>query len=905
MSDNRNRGKTTRPPPRRDAERARRDGDSAEEEEPETYNDVPRNASWAWITAFFAILTLMIVLIVIFSKPQNKHKSAAFGESVGGSAAFTSGIYFVHDYELNLAFLAMQNITNTCSPPTFPTPDPIYNILHTGTYADTLASWAALKALVSGTGPNQCIFYGIMEMELLTGLAEGPADICQGYMSAGLQYFAVNNFTQAQTASFLNYIQLAVLAAYPLNLYWRNSLGSLNWDINLANEINTLVLAFLDPSSPASARDIQAVTTGFCNPYFASDLPAYTNPTLLTQLSFPWEGLIARQSHTLMATALQDAIGYMGPTPGSNMSAIYIIDPGGENGLENNTLVQLLLANIAPTPAPVVLTTMSVADALSAIAQSLFMSAGSSIINPAAVPVMIIGRYVDSMQAYQSFQTPSGTAYILLSNDDPNNLLHGADLGTVLQNAGASGSMSVLDLQIEQAFEYALGPAFHPQKAVSDFVNLIIGTTVQAGSTAALGLLPTFAMAFTLSAGVDLGGRYDGELMIVDLEAGGVSTGYKFHTFAMQLTETVANVTMNSSSTAAFGSGTPPAALPSKFSWRTQMPQCLPPVINQGACNDCWAISTTHAMSARLCIASGGATSAAQFLSLQQVVACSTNLITNTDGCDAQYPSTAFTFMMGDVTTTQCMPSVFTGTKAGGCPAQCTNGAQPPLAGGILGGSYASLQTPQDIKASLIADGPLAVGIGLPTDFYQFFPANAPQTKTYPLTPQTKFAPGEGHMMMLVGFDDTATPPSWEIQNSWSDKCGVNGYIYLAQDVNGYLKNRGPWVDYNGYVAKPRATATSPNAVLSKSTTLTNTNGQAKPGTLPSVYTATVSCPNMVLNRNQSNASAAIQGCPNSAENFQRSSSGQTSGSSSCAPSATEKAAAAGAAVLVSALMIV
>lgn len=870
MSDKRNRTRT----------QTRRSSQPDEEEEDEDdelrAENIPRNASWSWIAAFFAILTLIIIVVAIFSKPQNKKKSAAFGESVGGSAAYTSGIYFVHPYELNLAFLAMQNITNTCSPPTFPTPDPIYNILQTGTYASTLASWAALKALVSGTGPNQCIFYGIMEMELLTGLAEGPADICQGYMSAGLQYFAVNNFTQAQTANFLNYIQLAVLSAYPLNLYWRNSLGSLNWDINLANQINTLVLAFLNPSSPASARDIQSIAMSFCNPYFASDIPDYTNPTLLTQLSFPWEGLIARQSHTLMATAFQNAIGYMGPTPGSNMSAIYIIDPGGVNGLENNTLVQLFLANVAPTPAPVVLTTVSVADALAAIAQSMFLSAGSNIINPAAVPVMIIGRYVDSMQAYQSFQIPAGTTYIMLSNDDPNNLLHGQDLGTVLQNAAASGSMSVLDLQIEQAFEYSLGPAFHPQKAVSDFVNLVIGTTVQAGSTAALGLLPTFAMAFTLVAGVDIGGRYDGELMIVELEAGGVSTGYKFHSFAMQLTETVANVTANTSDIS-FGGGTPPGTLPSKFSWRTQMPQCLPPVINQGSCNDCWAISTTHAMSARLCIASGGTTPASQFLSLQQVVACSTNLITNTDGCDAQYPSTAFTFMMGDVTTTQCMPAVFTGTKAGGCPAQCTNGVQPPFAGGILGGSYASLQTPKDIKASLIADGPLAIGIGLPTDFYQFFRSNVPQAQIYPLTPQTKFAAGEGHMMMLTGFDDTTSPPSWEIQNSWSEQCGVNGYIYLAQDVNGYLKNRGPWVDYNGYIAKPRTTPTSPNAVLSKVTTLVNTNGQAKPGTLPSVYTASVSCPNMVLNRNQSSASAAIQGCPNSAAEFQRSSSRQTS----------------------------
>ena len=42
------------------------------------------------------------------------------------------------------------------------------------------------------------------------------------------------------------------------------------------------------------------------------------------------------------------------------------------------------------------------------------------------------------------------------------------------------------------------------------------------------------------------------------------------------------------------------------FDSRTKWGSCIHPVMHQGSCGSCWAVSTTHALSDRLCIASEG-----------------------------------------------------------------------------------------------------------------------------------------------------------------------------------------------------------------------------------------------------------------------------------------------------------
>jgi hypothetical protein len=239
--------------------------------------------------------------------------------------------------------------------------------------------------------------------------------------------------------------------------------------------------------------------------------------------------------------------------------------------------------------------------------------------------------------------------------------------------------------------------------------------------------------------------------------------------------------------------------------------------------------------------------------------------------------------MLGDVTTDKCIPFASTTPAAGGCQSLCADGSAPPQAGGVVAGSYAMLQTAANIKAELVANGPLAIAITVPTSFLTYFPLSGGTPGTdppiLPVTNTMRFLNPGGHMMTLLGYDDTTTPPCWIIQNSWGYTQGNKGVIRLGQDTQGLLTNSVPWVDTHGYTAQVRTAATDPVAVVTNlaNTAAANAGQQLtklSPGTQPRIFTASVTCPNMVLNYNASNASAAIQGCPNSAANVHLSAAG-------------------------------
>jgi hypothetical protein len=253
-----------------------------------------------------------------------------------------------------------------------------------------------------------------------------------------------------------------------------------------------------------------------------------------------------------------------------------------------------------------------------------------------------------------------------------------------------------------------------------------------------------------------------------------------------------------------------------------------------------------------------------EFMSVYHVTTCS-NLQQGKNGCDPQYPETGFTFMTGDVHTQQCMPTVLQGASATGCQQACNPGTGGNLAdvSGIVAGSFVRLDNPTDIKIALVTDGPLPVGFSVPANLLQIFPRNSPNpTGVYVINPDV-YTIG-GHMVMLVGYDDTAPVPYWIVQNSWGGVQGSGGYIKLQQDRNGVLAKSVMWVDRFAWAAKPRArkSATNPSTVLFQAAAMTNPSA---PRPQPTVFTSQLGCPNLIVNTNQSQAQANLQGCPNSA----------------------------------------
>lgn len=885
-----------------------------------------RYLPWTFAIVFVGLVCFVTVISVIVNTQKSPPKTP-FVEVLGGIYNETVDIAFVHDYEVGLVYTALGAISNGCTPPTTPFVDPIYNILKLGTLSDTTSSWHQLKSHINGTGSGQCIFYGLDAMKIRTDLEEGVADICQGYMTAGLQYFIANKMTPQQQNDLSTNLFNAVLVAYPLNIYWKNTLGA-NWitDVVLTGGtgLQAEIQAAHDTFHAGGNINVRAIVTRFCNQYFATDQLAYYNPQLMVHLGFGAEGMINKRAQTDSSPDTQLLLGRMVIPEGLDFKHVYVIDPasspGGSNGMSTDPVYQLFLQSMIPDSVPVEVVTADVIEALNTITTSIlnvvngFPIIGS--INASMVPVLVLGRYVDDIQTYQSFKVPPKTIFFAFSQEDPNNLLGGEYLGSLLQNAASQASVNIWDSLTMFPFEQTqLGEDYRIQSQVSDIINNLIGSQVYAGSTDAWDVLDTFAMKNTLVGGVDVGERLTIESAMRQMELDGVATGLHRHPFAMELIQTVTtpsvlpNQTTSSGFFGLFGGGGGSSTvegefgangelnLPIRLDWRQKAPACITPTQDQGSCNNCWAIASSATIGGRLCITGGVTTTSGSarrfFLSTQQITACSKGVVTTTDGCNPQQPSAGFTFMSGDMTTRECMSEVFRGKSTnGGCPRTCKDGRAPPRAGGVIRGTYTQLQTARDIKAALLS-GPVAIGISFPVNFFSAFPvcSPVPESFIFPVSDGMTFIKPGGHMMTLWGYDDTTSPPSWIIQNSHGCSSsgdrdnliqGNRGFIRLAQDVNGVLKGRAFWVDYNGYVADVRTAPTDPSAVISNLATTTTTsststssaslnsliNSGTPAASVTKTFTATTYCPNSIVNTKQAAGQSSIQGCPGSVDNL-------------------------------------
>jgi hypothetical protein len=89
--------------------------------------------------------------------------------------------------------------------------------------------------------------------------------------------------------------------------------------------------------------------------------------------------------------------------------------------------------------------------------------------------------------------------------------------------------------------------------------------------------------------------------------------------------------------------------------------------------------------------------------------------------------------------------------------------------------SYSVLVNPteSELKQALL-DGPLAVNMRVYADFESY---------TGGVYFNDNGTGGNSHVVTLVGWDDTTSPPSWVVRNSWGDDWGNQGYANIARGV--------------------------------------------------------------------------------------------------------------------------
>jgi cysteine peptidase B len=196
------------------------------------------------------------------------------------------------------------------------------------------------------------------------------------------------------------------------------------------------------------------------------------------------------------------------------------------------------------------------------------------------------------------------------------------------------------------------------------------------------------------------------------------------------------------------------AAANEKQDWRAK--GAVTPVKNQGNCGSCWSFSTTGGIEGQWFLAGNALTSVSE----QELVSCDTI----DSGCQGGLMDNAFTWLLqthnGSIVTEASYPYV----SGGGSVPACS------MTGTAAGATISSFQNIASSEATMAAfvytSGPLSIAV------------DAESWQTYQGGIMTNCASGQlDHGVLIVGYDQTSTPPYWIIKNSWGASWGESGYI--------------------------------------------------------------------------------------------------------------------------------
>jgi len=214
------------------------------------------------------------------------------------------------------------------------------------------------------------------------------------------------------------------------------------------------------------------------------------------------------------------------------------------------------------------------------------------------------------------------------------------------------------------------------------------------------------------------------------------------------------------------------------FDWRNKDGKnWLTPVVTQGDCGSCYAISTVHMLTARNRIAQKDLT--------QPSFSVSFPLYCNeyNQGCDGGYGflESKWNEDVGLVPE-NCLPFSQGGGKCAISPT-CNLGDSRYRANahGYIGGYYGGSDE-KNMKEELVANGPFVVSFEPKEDFMYY------KRGVYRSAPQKIHQEWEqvDHAVLNVGYgvDKKKKQAYWTIQNSWGDDWGEKGYFRMARGID-------------------------------------------------------------------------------------------------------------------------
>jgi cathepsin B len=267
--------------------------------------------------------------------------------------------------------------------------------------------------------------------------------------------------------------------------------------------------------------------------------------------------------------------------------------------------------------------------------------------------------------------------------------------------------------------------------------------------------------------------------------------------------------------------------IPTRFDWRERNPSCLYPVMSQGSCGSCWAVTAAEAINSAKCISSSGELGSP--ISVQDILSC---VESDVYGCKGAFMSDALiTARNTGFVSEKCVP-YYNGncndlakhgvtcsaearqglrvTPTADCKNVCEDGVTVKTRRHLINNIYwlnvaeygktRPKATAQLIQEYIMKKGPAIAGIAVYPDFESY---NA-RSDIY----VHKHDPSQrllgGHAILLVGWgteiNEKGMPVDyWIAKNSWGSDWGDNGYFRMVRGVGGvpYVEDEVYAVDVN------------------------------------------------------------------------------------------------------------
>ena len=206
------------------------------------------------------------------------------------------------------------------------------------------------------------------------------------------------------------------------------------------------------------------------------------------------------------------------------------------------------------------------------------------------------------------------------------------------------------------------------------------------------------------------------------------------------------------------------SALPATFDSRTQWPTCVHAIRDQASCGSCWAFAASETLSDRFCIATGGKTNVV--LSPQDLVSCDKSNL----GCNGGYLDRSWQYLVSTgIVADTCLPYTSGSGSVAACPktGTCKSGTWKKF----RASNFVEFASVNDIKTSLVAQGPVETGFDVYQDFMSY------KSGVYVQKSSTLLG---GHAVKVVGWGNISGVEHWIVANSWGPAWGEQGFFRIA-----------------------------------------------------------------------------------------------------------------------------